>query len=142
MLWQKTDPVQAVDALLVKTASPEDVITSIRERSKHFDEMKMAVGDKWVALFSEGSEQAVLPRIEGAIPLYEYDNNIWLSVGWLAGVPAHVEPVLMKNLRVEHNLAGPTIIIPHSEMDGDTTQLADIYLASHRAWLDEHVVSA
>lgn len=134
MRWRRVDPVQTLDAALLTGADAADRLRAAIARSPLFRTLRVAHGEDWAAVFAGqiagvgGTTETILPRIPGAIALYEVAPDWWLPVGVAVDVPAHLAPVLWRALANSRRFEPPAIVAPRFEADG-TSGEADLYLA-------------
>ncbi|MDQ0465007.1 hypothetical protein QO010_002791 [Caulobacter ginsengisoli] len=131
MRWVRTDPVQTVGAVLVRgPGAVEGLNRAMAGKPAALRSLPFARGEDWAALFArpDGENEPVLPRLAGAVPLYEALPGWWLPVGWALAAPDHVQPVLWQAIGEHYGLAPPAIVVPREEGDE-----ADLYLVRHLA---------
>lgn len=139
MHWRRVEPVQHVGGLLVRGGEARvAALANLLRRKAHFPQLDFAHGSDWLvllptALISGGEKlpDLTLPRLVNATPLYCRLPNTWLPVGWEAGVPAHVEPVLVRAMLARESITDAVAIVPKAEA-AETADSADLYVLGRR----------
>lgn len=138
MRWRRVDPVQTIDAAILLGADAAGRLRAAIGRSALFRTLRVAHGEDWAAVFAGevtgagGRRELILPRIAGAVPLYEAAPDWWLPAGVAVDVPAHVEGTLWRAMAASRHIQPPAIVLPRFEADG-TSGEADLYLAQQAA---------
>lgn len=134
MRWRRVDPVQTIDAALILGANAADRLRAAIARSLLFRALRVAHGEDWAAVFAGevagpgGTREAILPRIPGAVPLYQAAPDWWLPAGVVVDAPAHVEATLWRAMAASRHIQPPAIVAPRFDADG-TSGEADLYVA-------------
>lgn len=135
MRWTRADPVQTVGGLLLRgPGAAQRLSQDMAGKPAALRALPFTHGEGWAAIFArpDGREEPVLPRLAGALPLYEAAAGWWLPVGWVMAAPAHVQPDLWRAMARHYGVSPPAVVAPGGEGD-DTTDLADLYLIRHLA---------
>ena len=130
MIWARTDPVQWPVALLWRGEAIDDRLVELARKPALFDNVRLYRGTDWLAVFGEGTnaEDVLLPRIDGAIGLYKFDNYCWQAVGTELAVPEAARVDVISKMRSEYDLIGkPYILVPVFENGQDHTGNAHVY---------------
>lgn len=130
MHWRRVDRVQAVGALLLTGAeAPERLAESLAGKPAFLRDLPQAIGEDWAALFARplpGEEQPMLPRLPGALALYEARPGWWFPVGSELAVPQGVQDELLQAFAQNTGLAPPLIVVP-SFGDAETSRDVDVF---------------
>ncbi|HEX8669744.1 MAG TPA: hypothetical protein VF727_15370 [Allosphingosinicella sp.] len=134
MHWRRLDPVQPVGALIaVGHDAPARIEAAMAGKSRLLHACPSARGEEWIVLFavpapSQSAEaEALLPRLEGATPLYPLFAGLWLPVGTAPAVPDHVTEPLMDALLSRHAVSRPAVLVPRFEGAVEQTRQAALY---------------
>ncbi len=137
MTWRRTDPVQEVGALLaVGPGAAARVATEMAGRPAVLRALEVARGDDWIVVFAgalsdpTAAGETVLPRLAGAIPLYEESPGWWLPVGVEMTAPTHVHAALRKAMARDNDFDAPVVVVPR--LDGADAEAADVYPVGRR----------
>lgn len=127
MRWRRTDPVQEIGALIVTgPGAAERLAAAMASKSVLFQSLAVEHGRDWAAVFAgpvAGESDPVLPRLQGATPLYR-TQGWWLPVGVALDAPDHVHAALFAELAAHHRIGLPAILIPRFNGEDES---ADVY---------------
>ncbi len=120
MFWRRTDPLQEVGALIVRGGDAAARLARAMAARPVLGGLTVCVGEEWAAVFGaalDGGDGAVLPRVEGAIALYEAIPRWWLPVGVAIDLPDFARDAVMAALAAEHGIRSPVVVIPRDGSD-------------------------
>lgn len=127
MRWRRTDPVQAISALLLTGPDAAHRLgTAMAAKSTLFHRLRVAHGDDWAAVLGAplfGEAEIVLPRIDGATALYEAPRSWWMPVGLVLDLPERLHDLLLMGLAKARGFAPPAILVPSGEGEGDAVHV-------------------
>jgi hypothetical protein len=137
MCWRRTDPVQDVGAMiLIGPAAFERLASALSGKSALFRGLLVEHNADWAVVFAaplEGVDGgSILPRIEGATPLYLAAQQCWLPVGVALDAPDRIAPGLWVRLREQASRETPLVFVPRFR-DGPAADAADVYLVRRPA---------
>ena len=131
MHWRQVDPVHVVGALLLTGAGAlERLFAALAGKSAFIRGLPVASGADWAAIFAhtlpgEGDE-AMLPRLKGALPLYQAGGEWWFPVGAELAVPAYARHALLQHFAEISGFCPPAIIVPRFDA-GPLSRDVDVY---------------
>jgi hypothetical protein len=132
MFWRRTDPVQDVGALFVHgDGAAERLAAALGARLAVLGGLLVAHGEGWATVFAApfGEERhGVLPRLRGALPLYDAGRGWWFPVGTAIDVPDHVRELLIGALATRYAIDPPAILIPRFTSEIGRSAEADAYV--------------
>lgn len=120
MIWSRTEPVQDVAALIVRSGDAAARLARAMAARPVLGGLSVCVGEQWAAVFGaalDGGDGTVLPRVEGAIALYEAMPRWWLPVGVAIALPDFARDAVMAALAAERGIRGPVVVIPRDGSD-------------------------
>jgi hypothetical protein len=130
MRWRRADKVQEIGALIVTgSGAAERLAAAMAGKSHLLQALKVEHGAGWAMVLAaplEGESERMLPRIAGAIPLYEAAKGWWFPVGVALDVPDHLHAALLAAFAAEHRIQLPAVVVPR--FVGDTAGGADVFL--------------
>jgi hypothetical protein len=114
MRWRPTDPVQEVGAVIVTgPAAVARLADAMTRKASLIQSLPVVHGPAWAVVFAaplsapaRDGEDRVLPRLEGATPLYEAEPGCWLPVGVALDAPDHALPALWRMI-LDHYAVTP-----------------------------------
>ena len=113
MRWRATDSVEPVGALLLRgDDGGTGLAATLLARSRLWGDLPLAHGDGWAVLRAVGGPEPLLPRVPGAVPLYQAVPGWWWPVGWRLDVPATWLPAACAATGVQVPVAPPVVLVP------------------------------
>ena len=116
MHWRQDDPVQGVDALLLTgVGAAERLRAALDRRAEFVRNLPVASGAGWAAIFARampGENDTMLPRLDGARPLYSAGEGWWFPVGTELAVPPHAQATLLRHFAKISGFSPPVIVVP------------------------------
>lgn len=126
MRWRRCDPVQDVSALIVRGVDAASRLArALASRNDVLGALAVEHGERWAAVLS--GADAMLPRITGALALYEASPGRWLPVGVELDVPRHARDPLWGALVERSGLRSGVIVVPRFVDDEETSAAVDLY---------------
>lgn len=143
MHWRRTDPVQAVGAMMaIGPEAVDRLVRGMAGKSPLLRGLPVEHGAGWAVVFAAMIEgEAVLPRLEGAIALHEAASGWWLPVGCALDAPEHALASLWRSLRDADGVEPPAVIVPRFLPEAVRSDAADVYLLRGRTPFPESTLA-
>lgn len=135
MRWRPTDPVQEVGAVIVTgPAAVARLADAMMRKSSLIQSLPVVHGPAWAVVFAaplsspaRDGEDRVLPRLEGATPLYEAAPGCWLPVGAALDAPDHALPALWRMILDHYAVTPPIVLVPRAGSVDGSEIVGDLY---------------
>ena len=131
MRWEIVDPIQPIDAMLVRGSEAAAKLAAAMEGKAAFQRgLPIALGEGWAALFARplpGESEAMAPRIDDAICLFEAQKGWFFPVGCALAVPDDLANDLLQRVASEAGVPPPAIIVPRFGEGQKVSSAVDIY---------------
>ncbi|WP_299192130.1 hypothetical protein [uncultured Erythrobacter sp.] len=104
--------------------------TALEGKSPLIRSLPAARGDGWAAIFAgtlPGTSDPIVPRIAGALSLYQAQPGWYFPVGSELAVPDDMKAQLLGRLAQETGFRSPAIIVPRFAAEEAVSSEVDIY---------------